>query len=297
MKKRIIILDHNGGRLANQLWNFMSLYAYSLEKGYTLENYSFWRYAADFNIPFPRNYFIQFILFGELIKHKWYRMIGAPDKFVRAMKYLYSEQVISDDGIHPIYLPPSNKTDPLSSQDEKTIYTIGWLFRNPVGIAKYRKEILAYFRPKDRITKKIEERIAGLRRNTDHLVGVHIRQGDYKTWAGGQYYFEQGAVRNILDEYLKFLGKSATFVLCSDENIDVDAFKGLNIQVSNGSPVEDLFLLSKTDAIIGSNSTFGAFASYYGNIPYIVFNENIDWEYYRDKREYFENKYSTLVHY
>ena len=52
------------------------------------------------------------------------------------------------------------------------------------------------------------------------------------------------------------------------------------------------------DVIIGSDSSFGAFAAYYGNIPHIVFNKkSMDWAYYRNNQKYFQNKYCTLVHF
>jgi len=56
-------------------------------------------------------------------------------------------------------------------------------------------------------------------------------------------------------------------------------------------------LLAATDIIIGSDSTFGAFASYYGNLPFIVFEKKIDWNYYKDKKYFFENKKCTTVHF
>jgi len=72
----------------------------------------------------------------------------------------------------------------------------------------------------------------------------------------------------------------------------------LNVVKSYFGPVEDLFLLAATDIIIGADSTFGAFASYYGNIPLIVFQRpRIDWDYYKDKQYYFENKYNQFVAY
>jgi len=88
------------------------------------------------------------------------------------------------------------------------------------------------------------------------------------------------------------------FVITSDGPINADEFPGLNVTVSKNNAVTDLFLLASTDVIIGSNSTFGAFASYYGNIPFIVMQkEKIDWEYYKNKDKFFENKYCTVAHY
>ncbi|MDB5266917.1 MAG: hypothetical protein JWN89_732 [Parcubacteria group bacterium] len=297
--KKIIILDHNGGRLANQLWNFISLYAFSLEKGYCLENYSFWRYAEDFSIPLPRNPLVRSLLFGKLIRYKWFRMLGIPDRFVRTMKFLYQERIVSDNS-SPLYLPPSAEADPFSSKEYSTIYTNGWLFRNPIGLQKHRQEIISYFTPKKGILRRISEKIARLKESSDHIVGVHIRQGDYKVWEGGRYYFEQPDVRIMLDEYLAFSGRlteRTIFLICSDGPVDLPVFDGLRIEVAKGTPVEDLYALAHADSIMGSNSTFGAYASYYGDKPFIVFNKRIDWDYYKGKGGYFENKYSTLVHY
>ena len=60
--------------------------------------------------------------------------------------------------------------------------------------------------------------------------------------------------------------------------------------------IEDLFTLSSTDFIISSNSTFGAMASYLGNIPAIPFSrDNIKWNKYLNKQGYFDNK-EFIVH-
>ena len=92
--------------------------------------------------------------------------------------------------------------------------------------------------------------------------------------------------------------EKTVFVICSDGSVDLDKFTGLNVVKLSFSAVGDLFLLAKTNAIIGSDSTFGAFASYYGNIPFIVFKKgNIDWEYYKGKNVFFENKYNLMTRY
>ena len=115
------------------------------------------------------------------------------------------------------------------------------------------------------------------------------------------YFIPQIRVKEVLDEYIKetkTVAENICFLITSDSPIEIKLFGGLNISVSKENVVADLFLLSSTDTVIGSNSTFGAFASYYGNIPFIVMQkEKMDWEYYKDKISFFENKYSTFVHY
>ena len=46
--KKIVILKHGGGELANQLWNYVSIYAYSLECGAKITNASFFEYHYYF---------------------------------------------------------------------------------------------------------------------------------------------------------------------------------------------------------------------------------------------------------
>ncbi|MCK5320475.1 alpha-1,2-fucosyltransferase [Candidatus Parcubacteria bacterium] len=184
----------------------------------------------------------------------------------------------------------------------KKIFLCNWLFRNPQGLSKYHKKIIDYFKPQKKIQNKNKKLINNLKSNYKHIVGVHIRQGDYKKkFKEGKLYFNEKEVNIILNEYLEKFKKNidkTCFVICSDENVELNHFTGINVIKNNGNAIEDLFLLSATDVIIGSDSTFGAFASYYGNIPFIVFQRNkIDWKYYINRKLYFENKYLTTVHY
>lgn len=232
------------------------------------------------------------------------------DKYVAWVKKEFPEQIISDKKEpHTFYLPPSKTVDSayqkllsiIDTGKYDTFYFDGWLFRNPVGIEKYRKEIQKYLTPKKEIEDKVTNFILPLREEFETLVGVHIRQGDYKEFHGGKLFFTQGEVRKILDAYLKFSGntqKETMFIICSDGPVDAEIFTGINTSFPAGNPVEDLFTLASTDVVIGANSTFGSFASYYGNIPFIVLDrENMEWEYYRDKNKYFENNKSTLTFY
>jgi hypothetical protein len=90
--------------------------------------------------------------------------------------------------------------------------------------------------------------------------------------------------------------KETVFLITSDGPIDPHLFFDLETHISQENAVTDLFLLASTLAIIGSDSSFGHFASWYGNIPHIVLKKQaIDWEYYKDKDKYFVNKYLELL--
>jgi hypothetical protein len=102
-----------------------------------------------------------------------------------------------------------------------------------------------------------------------------------------------------LKKYLDQKQEKYCFLVCSDEKIKEGKFPNINFIFGPGNEIEDLFILSKTDFIIGSDSTFGAFASYYGNIPMKIMKNknNCNWEYYFNKEKYFENKDNTTVQY
>lgn len=286
-KKKVIILDHRpGGRLGNQLWNIASVYAWCVEKGYSLDNYSFFDFGHHFNIP-VRNVFAKILLYGPF-----------PRKFKEKVHHLLIRiarkqgPVVHSIDESPTYLPPTTDSEPTF---EETLYLTGWAFRNPKGIENHRALIQDYLGPKKQILETVNSVINPLREQYKHIVGVHIRQDDYAIAWKGEYLFKPKEVAATLRDFLdstEYSPEDTVFVICSDGDIPADAFEGLNIHVCTGNEAEDMFTLSATDKIIGSNSTFGAFAAYYGNIPIICFKHSeIDWssfetldhfEYYND---------------
>lgn len=309
--KKVIILWHNGGRLANQLWLFSSVYAYCLEKKYELDNPSFFEYIKDFKNIKIKNPIINifFVLPFPFLSKKLKRLtiIRLYKIYVKIIELIHKKNIISvsNNNQTAYYLPPSDNSSPaiknFDENKEKKIYLNGWLFRNPEGLKKYRKEITEYFFPNPQTENEIKQSITNLRNKYSHIVGVHIRQGDYKKeHVDGQLYFSEERVCQILLEYLEKKRKkkeNTCFIICSDGPINQKLFGVLNTVARKGSPANDLFTLSATDVIIGADSTFGSFASYYGNIPFIIFKDKIDWEYYKDKNSFFANKYSTMSYF
>lgn len=283
--KEIIIIRHNGGQLGNQLLLFTSVYAYCQEMGYKCTNYSFYEYNKYFNFKIP-NFWIGIFEKLSEIRFKKRRVIVYQiyKYFSYILQILKRGDVLSEDPKNVFYLPPTTIKNSrhqeiikkIEHAPNKYIYIDGWIFRNPVGLKKYHQQIIQIFRPKKGIISKAAKFINQVKKN-NFLIGVHIRQGEYKSkkFMGGKFYFNENEVAGILRSYLKKENqnpKRVLFILCSDGPIDLSHFQGLRIQMGIGTMMEDLMTLSMCKLIIGSNSTFGSLAAYFGNIPFLIFD-------------------------
>ncbi len=269
-QRRVVILAASGGELANQLWNYVSLFAYACERGYRLENPSFFEYGASFAME-PPSYFLKWAFFAPFkgyMKRKqafrrraWRKMYGW---YASLLAWRHRSTLIRHAATEaaPFYLPPSAESRGQLLRAEQAsgdLYFDGWLFRNPVGLERYRSEIRTFIKPRREILERVERRVEVLRAGYAHLVGVHFRQGDYRHWRGGAYALEATRVREILEGYLVATDRdpgSTRFVLASDGPVDLSSFSGLEVVLSGQDAVTDLFLLAATDVVIGSNSTW-----------------------------------------
>lgn len=259
--KKYIIVKPNCREFANHLWNYLSIYAYSLETGALVQNPSFFEWHRYFNLS------------------GWKICIG------KTLLSLYGSYLIRFRaqcvrltlGI-TMFLPP---TRPIVSEDScETTYFIGWHFRNPVGLEKHRDALIAAFTPAESILKEIEGTLAPFQGKK--LIGVHTRQQSYDEFPDGEFVVSLSRVQHIIDEYLR-------------EN-KLNAEEVAIVTVSDKYDVTNLFLLSKCSVVIGTNSTFANLSAWFGNVPHIVAtNEPIDWEYYQNHTTYFENKYATFA--
>ncbi|GIW65416.1 MAG: hypothetical protein KatS3mg093_395 [Candidatus Parcubacteria bacterium] len=331
MRKKIILVKHNDSQLANQLWVHISVYAYCLEKGYEFDSYKFYEYAEYFNFQ-SKNFFVNMIFYKTFpivvkllsplnflkrrlnfyLTRKLFKIIYlffyAILEMTKNKQFIYAGLI--PNSIRDIYfLPPTQSSqDKLLELEQNSkisnIYFSGWLFRNPVGIKKYRQQILEFFKPKDKYLNKIDEIINELTTKYEYLVGVHLRQkedlfdGDWQYENDPIFYFTQNdydTVNKTFSEFRQFKDMNHSkvcFIVCSNGYVDFSKFSGFNVyKPPTKTPVEDLWLLSKTNVILGCQSSFSALAATLGDIPLILISKNIDWDYYKDKRGYFQNKY------
>lgn len=170
----------------------------------------------------------------------------------------------------------------------------GWLTRhNTQYIAQAKKDIQYLYRPRQEITDKAEKMIAKLREQSDIVVGVHIRRGDYATWNEGRFFYS-------LEEYYEFMlriqqaykDKRVSFFISSNEDFSLDIFQGCSCRRFGKEPsgaILDLYTLSVCDRIIGPFSSYSRWASFIGEVP-LCFLET-------KNQQFTDNSFSKIVDY
>lgn len=138
-------------------------------------------------------------------------------------------------------------------------------------LSQTKKELQHIFCPRKEITDKAEEFISEIRKDTDIIIGVHIRHGDYKTFENGRFYYS-------LEEYHQFMlqiqhlhaDKRISFFISSNGTFSTDLFvncKCFRFGKEPSGDMLDLYTLSLCDKIIGPWSTFSRWASFIGEVP------------------------------
>jgi ADP-heptose:LPS heptosyltransferase len=117
------------------------------------------------------------------------------------------------------------------------------------------------------------------RKEADIIIGVHIRRGDYKVWAGGKYYYDDETYISFIKQMSNlFQHKRILFAVCSNEELDHAKYEAiesdsLKLWFPKQNFINELYLLSKCDRIIGPPSTYSHWASFYGNVPCLHLTE------------------------
>ena len=112
----------------------------------------------------------------------------------------------------------------------------------------------------------LEQSIMNPSRRT--IIGVHIRLGDFRTWNGGSYLLETSYYLENLRSISRQFPNSQVWVF-SDEPEEAATMLGSEFELMEISKdydlsnAEELVLLSRTDAILASRSTFSWWACFW----------------------------------
>ena len=151
----------------------------------------------------------------------------------------------------------------------KFLFCNGWIFRSHETTAKYRSYYQQLFDPA--IDKKTVDKLwLSKTSSSEKIIGVHIRRGDYKTFAEGIYFYEDVVYIDKMQQLVLIFNNDCRFIIFSDDKeLKITKFKEYfpALVVSDNTISTDHYLLSKCDYIIGPPSTFSLWASYIGETP------------------------------
>jgi hypothetical protein len=154
------------------------------------------------------------------------------------------------------------------------IVVSGWYVRYYELFLKYRHEICDIFTIDATYTEPVKEKMKPWQGTR---LGVHIRRGDYAIWMNGIYCYEDSVYADFIHQFaaLKPQDTIDVFLSTNDPEVSVEKMESLinnengriRLHLLGGNAVEDLYMLSACDYIIGPPSTYSLVAAMYRDIP------------------------------
>jgi hypothetical protein len=271
-RRRILVVMDNPGRLGNLITRHAHLLAHALESGDAVMDYSFLKWSKHFP-NLNRN-----LLQGYPVVPT----IGMPTLFLRAgFKFFRVCTELHRRGklqtlapwlghltaIYPKELALDSPEYERLSEPYKVLLLEGYVFTCRSAVTRQRANIRRQFHLEAREFAALKAELDAWRVGGE-LVGVHIRQGDFRGYDGGKFFF-------TVEEYAKAMRATAAalaprrvkFLVCSDEAQAKESFTGMDVLISQAPHWQDLIKLSQCDRLIGTMSTFVRTASFLRAVP------------------------------
>ena len=307
-----VIFTHGGGRFGNQLLQFGHLIALTEDhRQLSLINWSFWPYA-DFcagtsgnplcfyaadgrpppalgtalarsvegvlsSLPSSIQSSLRFRLPRMAHRHLPSRSVDLEDTWggvdVTALGGL---RVRNPVGPNPHTAESYNLGNPAligRCSRPGSVLLAGWPFCDWDAFDRHADKVRAFLAPASRFQDVATPFIHELRRRYRTLVGVLIRQQDYRVWDGGRYFFPSSQYREWMEQAAAAFGPDCCLVVATDESQSPDFLQGLNAVWCTGAVtqgghfVESMSELSLCDVIVSPPSTFAAWAAFLGQVP------------------------------
>lgn len=142
-------------------------------------------------------------------------------------------------------------------------------FQNELYFKDYKKDILELFQEPASVTPFIESL------DYTNLVAIHVRLGNFTTWAKDALFIDLNDYYTKAIEYMKMKNPNSRFVIVSEESpaTVLGTYKKSlgdilynNIERGNIEPeLVDFYFMSRCNAVICANSTFSWWAGYLNN--------------------------------
>jgi hypothetical protein len=300
-----LIYTYGGGRFGNQLINQINLLAANIERTeYDILNLSFIPYKNDLGRPdlpltkidISDEYYKNVIIM--LWKNKTISKL-LPEKILhrirlQALHYIAtyrddSQSLIGGNSHVPFKIPGRQyssidltKREDLVLIDERDFSILaGWNIRAWPLVYKYQNKVREIMSPGGNYANEVANWTTSLKQNHDILVGLHIRQSDYKEWRNGRYYFTSKRYNDFMENFLReYEGESIGFLISSDQQQSEDSFNGTcytgpTHQNNIEQYIIDFVKLSYCDIILAPPSTFSTLAAFLGDITIVPLYDDV----------------------
>jgi hypothetical protein len=271
-----IIIGKGTGQLGNQLIVFSHIIAFAEEYNMKVFNLDFYNYAHYFdsvsdsfipNYPLSNIHLSIFNKFRPFFSRKLFSV------FVRSPFVVVVKIPMEEDCV-------LSGVDFLNTCTQaKVVLTDGYRFRDHTNFVKHSAKIRSYFKLKMVYFDAVKDLISRARKGVKLLVGVHVRQGDYENYKGGEYFYSAEQYLELIKKMETMLAPSKVrFLVFSNGDIVKEVFADQNVIFGNNNAIEDMYSLAECDFIVGPPSTFSTWASFYGNTPiYRVIDVNAEF--------------------
>ncbi len=278
-RKHQIIFTHGGGRFANQLMLYAHLIAFAEDcPEISVCNLSFWPYAHLCTgtaknplclYPPQKSRFESVVRLNQCV----YRAV--PNRLISPLSRLLGQTLhlaawnrATDYKNAAADLREAGVRQEFHRHPWKLL--AGWKIRDWDAFDQHSKAIRGFLQPAVRFAAPSRSLIEKLRQQHPTVVGLLMRQTDYRGWAGGKYFRSSQEYREIIDVLWQRFGPDAAILVTSDERQDPSLFKHPNIHWATGTAgrghfMESFSQLGMCDVVVSVPSTFAAWAAFLGN--------------------------------
>lgn len=141
-------------------------------------------------------------------------------------------------------------------------------FRSDTLVSRHADRIRGFFRLPEKMRKRAEGLVSPKGKSGEKVLLVHVRQGDYATWAGGKYFYAEATYARWMREFQsKIHPTKVRFVVCSQFKLDYSAFSGLEFRHETRDLKEDFAMIQCADFCLATISSFARTACFLARIP------------------------------
>lgn len=150
----------------------------------------------------------------------------------------------------------------------------GWKIASWRLVAEQQEELRKFFCPAPEFARRAQNRIGAISAQHDVVIGLLIRQSDYREWNEGRFYFSTEQYAAWIRELVALhAGRRVAILIASEVRQEAEKFAGLPVHFATGTLnagghwFESWVELSRCDLIVSPPSTFSATAAFLGGVP------------------------------